>query len=88
MPGQGSGVRTDVDGALGNHGTVGLIDDAVDLLEVVRVRDDLVVGDDVLAARGLELVNLCLSRRHGGLPRPFSSVSRLTLKIIILKFGL
>jgi hypothetical protein len=27
---------------------VGLVDDTVDLLEVVGVRDDLVVGEDVL----------------------------------------
>lgn len=47
--GRGSdSVRTDVDGALGNHGAVGLVDDAIDLLEVIRVRDDLVVGDEVL----------------------------------------
>lgn len=45
--GRGS-VRTDGDGALGNHGAVGLVDDAIDLLEVIRVRDDLVVGDEVL----------------------------------------
>jgi hypothetical protein len=41
-------VRTDGDGTLGNHGAVGLVDDAIDLLEVIRVRDDLVVGDEVL----------------------------------------
>lgn len=39
---------TDFDGALSDHGAVGLVDDAIDLLEVVRVRDDLVVGDNVL----------------------------------------
>ena len=32
----------------GDLGAVGLVDDAVDLLEVVRVRDELVAADDVL----------------------------------------
>lgn len=41
-------LRTDSDGALSDHGAVGLVDDAADLLEVVRVGDDLVVGDEVL----------------------------------------
>lgn len=41
-------VRTDVDGALSDHGAVGLVDDAINLLEIVRVGDDLVVGDEVL----------------------------------------
>lgn len=27
---------------------VGLVDNTVDLLEIIRVRDDLVVGDDIL----------------------------------------
>lgn len=46
----GCGLRdyTNLDGALGDHGAVGLEDDAIDLLQVVRVRDDLVVGEDVL----------------------------------------
>lgn len=48
-------LRTDFDGALGDHGAVGLIDDAVDLLEVVRVRDDLVAADDVLVRSGAVL---------------------------------
>lgn len=30
---------------------IGLVDDAVDLFEVVRVGDDLVAGDDVLLLR-------------------------------------
>jgi hypothetical protein len=41
-------VRTDLDGALGDHGAVNLVDDTVDLGHVVRVRDDLVIADDVL----------------------------------------
>ena len=39
---------TDLNVALGDHGAVGLVDDPVDLLQVVRVRDHLVVGDNVL----------------------------------------
>jgi len=34
--------------ANGDLSAVGLVDDAVDLLEVVGVRDELVAGDDVL----------------------------------------
>lgn len=44
--------HTDMDGALGDHGTVGFVDDSVDLLEVIRVGDDLVAGEDVLFGRG------------------------------------
>lgn len=44
----GDSVRTDLDGALSDHGAVGLVDDAIDLLEIVRVGDDLVAGDEVL----------------------------------------
>ncbi len=46
------GLPTNIDGALSDHGTVGLVDDAIDLLQVIRVRDDLVVSDDVLEERG------------------------------------
>ena len=47
--GGGVGTNVDLDGALLNHGAVGLIGDAIaDLSEVVRVRDDLVAGDDIL----------------------------------------
>lgn len=40
--------RTDNNGALGDHGAVSLVDDVVDGLEVVRIRDDLVIGEDIL----------------------------------------
>lgn len=46
--GGGAGARTDLDGALDDHGAVDLVDDAINLLQIVRVRDDLVVGDDIL----------------------------------------
>ena len=46
--GGGVGTNVDLDGALLNHGAVGLIGDAIDLLEVIGVRDDLVTGDDIL----------------------------------------
>jgi len=39
---------TDFDGALDDHGAVSLVGDAINLLQVVRVRDDLVVADNVL----------------------------------------
>jgi hypothetical protein len=44
---------TDLDVALRNHGAVGLVDDAVDLLEIIRVRDHLIAGEDVLIDAGL-----------------------------------
>jgi hypothetical protein len=47
--------RTDRDGALDDHGAIGLVDDAIDLLQVVRVPDDLVSGDDVLFENGAML---------------------------------
>jgi hypothetical protein len=43
---------TDLNSAFRDHGTVGLVDDSVNLLEVVRVRDHLVVGDAVLSMAG------------------------------------
>jgi hypothetical protein len=42
------GRRTDLDGTLDNHLAVHLVGDAIDLLHIIRVRDDLVVGEDVL----------------------------------------
>jgi hypothetical protein len=48
------GTGVNLNGALGDHGAVGLVDDAIDLLEVVRVRDDLVIGDNVLVNNHLE----------------------------------
>lgn len=40
--------HTNLDSALGDHGTVGLVDNVVNQLEVERIGDDLVIGDDVL----------------------------------------
>lgn len=42
------GVRTDFDGAEGDHGTVNLVDGAIDLFQIVGVGDDLVTGEDIL----------------------------------------
>ena len=42
------GARTDFDGTESDHGTVDFVDDAIDLLKVVGVGDDLVAGDNVL----------------------------------------
>jgi hypothetical protein len=44
--------RTDDNGTLSDHGAVSLVDDVVDELELVRVRDDLVIGEDVLSQHG------------------------------------
>jgi hypothetical protein len=43
---------TDLDATLGDHGAVGLVNDTIDLLQVVRVRDDLVVGENILLDAG------------------------------------
>ena len=51
--GGGVGANVDLDGALLNHGAVDLVGDAIDLLEIVRVGDDLVAGDDVLSRQRL-----------------------------------
>jgi hypothetical protein len=45
------GRHTDVVTTDGDAGTVGLVDDVVDKLEVVRVRDHLVSGDNILRGR-------------------------------------
>lgn len=45
---------TDVDGADGDHGTVGLVEEAMRLLQVVRVGDDLVADEDVLFDGGVQ----------------------------------
>jgi hypothetical protein len=45
---RGSLVHTNLDGTEGNHGTIDFVDGAIDLLEIVGVRDDLVTGDNVL----------------------------------------
>jgi hypothetical protein len=45
---RGGGRHTDVVTTNGDTGTVGLVDDVVGELEVVRVRDHLVSGDNIL----------------------------------------
>lgn len=42
------GVGTNVVSTDGDTGAVGLVDDTVNQLEVVRVRDHLVAGDNIL----------------------------------------
>lgn len=41
-------LRTDLDSLLRDHGAVSLVDNAINLSEVVGVRDDLVTGEDIL----------------------------------------
>ena len=81
MASKGRIVRTNLDGALNDHGAVGLVDNAVDLLEVVRVRDDLVTGDNVLAAE-LVLANL---RPCATLRRPAALVCQYLLAHLVDK---
>ena len=42
------GIRTDFDGAEGDHGTVNLVDNTIDFLEIIGVGDDLIIGENVL----------------------------------------
>lgn len=56
-------VRTDVDGVESDHGTVDLVHDTVDQLGFIRVRDDLVSGDDVLESSP-KLAHLVLHMRR------------------------
>lgn len=46
-----SGALTEGLASNGDLGAVGLVDDTVNLLEVVRVGDDLVTGEDILRMR-------------------------------------
>jgi hypothetical protein len=58
-------VLTDFDGTKRDHGTIDFIDDIIDFLQIVGVRDDLVTGDNILH-RSAELVfespTFCTSR--------------------------
>lgn len=47
-----SAIRTNIDGAHGNHGAVSLVGDTVNQLGLVGVRQELVAGEDVLQVRG------------------------------------
>lgn len=44
--------RTNINSANVDHGTVNLVDDVVDERHGVRVRDDLVAGEDILLIAG------------------------------------
>jgi hypothetical protein len=48
-------VLTDFDGTKRDHGTIDFIDDIIDFLQIVRVRDDLITGENILH-RSAELV--------------------------------
>ena len=48
---RGQGKRTNFDTALGDHSTVGLVHDIVDELRLERVRQELVLRDDILWER-------------------------------------
>lgn len=45
------GILTDLDGALGDHSAVNLVDDTILLDEIVGVGDDLVTRNKILRAR-------------------------------------
>ena len=51
-------VHTDFDGTEGDHGTVDFVDGTIDLLQIVRVGDDLVTGDNILYRR--TMLALCI----------------------------
>ncbi len=44
----GKDKRTDLHSSFFDHGAVDLVDSTTDLLHVIRVGDDLIVGEDVL----------------------------------------
>ena len=48
-------VLTDFDGTKRDHGTIDFIDDIIDFLQIVGVRDDLITGENILH-RSAELV--------------------------------
>ena len=54
----GRGVSTDIERFTADvdHGAVDFVDDIVDVLEVVRVGDDLVAGDEVLERKSAKFV--------------------------------
>lgn len=64
-------MRTNVVGADGDLLAVGLVGNAVDLLEVVRVGDDLVAGEGVLRAESVSLRHRTssLQKRNDVAPR-------------------
>ena len=45
------GRRTDFDGIDFDHGAITFVDDPIDQLDIIRVREDLVAGDDILLFR-------------------------------------
>lgn len=53
------GASVDLNGTKGDVAAVGLVDDTVNLLEVERVGDELVTGDDILRGK-------CQSRSKSG----------------------
>lgn len=48
--------HTDFDGTESDHSAVNLINDPIDLLEIVRVGDDLVASKDVLNSERMSVI--------------------------------
>lgn len=54
-----------MDSTLGDHGAVGLVNDAIDLLEVIGVGDDLVTSEDILKREKLASLSAVYAMRSG-----------------------
>ena len=54
---RGKIVLTDFDGTEGDHGTVDFIDNAINLFQIVGVRDDLVTGNHILHQSARSVLN-------------------------------
>lgn len=85
------GVLTDFDGAQGDHGTITLVDSAIDLLKIIGVGDDLITGDNILNVSKVShfptIGSTCwrsLREYRGVEPTPSRRTELLTLKMIIL----
>jgi len=88
------GGRTNAAYTDGDLATVSLVGDAIDLLEIVRVGDDLVAGNDVLRKRQSHssrrerwIVRGRVGRGEGQagyVARGSTAVRRLTLKMIMV----
>jgi hypothetical protein len=70
----GVAIRTDFNGTKGDHGAVDFVDGTIDLLHIIRVRDDLVIGDNVLM-------------KISAIAIPHNSYSRLVLWVLKPEVG-
>ena len=65
-------IRTDFDGAEGDHGTIDFINGAVNLLQIVRVRDNLITSDNILYRFAMSAIDFPHSSWHKQVEEGFS----------------